>query len=61
MKYKATAMVTICKEVTVEFEDNGIVALEDQAYDAIKDSDDIPLSMNRYIEDVSDLTWKVAE
>ncbi|HIJ95798.1 MAG TPA: hypothetical protein HPP94_08705 [Desulfuromonadales bacterium] len=60
MKYKATAMVTIVKEVTVEFEDDGIVTLEDQAQDAIRDSDDIPLSLYNDIEEISDLIWKLA-
>lgn len=61
MKYKVTGVVMITKEITEYFEDDGKTDLADQANEAIRDSDDIPLSMHHDIEDVDDLVWTPVE
>lgn len=56
-RYKATGTVIIAKTVTVFFDDDGKTELLDQANDAVRDSDDIPLSMHHDIDSVDDLEW----
>ena len=50
--YRVNGTVTIVLDVESEFEDDGKTDLMDQAKDALKDSDDIPLRCVQYIEDV---------
>lgn len=61
MKYKVTGTVIITKEITEYFEDDGKTDLGDQANEAIRDSDDIPLSMSYDIEEIDDLVWTPVE